>query len=288
MTPEWIRFNVIGPQLRINEAEVADSGVYVCRAVNGFGSPVATMKLVIGSDPAGDDALMDPTVSYVSVDELDDLDEPLEDLSFTHDTLRQPRYLRLTTGSFLLIQCSASGYPVPHLVWLKDGKEWIGQKPSTLEDPDGYMKVARLSLEIPPAGPTTAGNYTCLARGVRQTIDVTFTIEVLGILCYFMLISTFIWLIVFRIQDMQKRMIRNQSEVLPANVTELRGGRARFHCWIYSPSPPVLVQWLKRLPKAPYRGQVNSNTSLVVGEEQYQGKTLLEQLDDGHPSFSLL
>lgn len=72
--------------------------------------------------------------------------------------------------------------------------------------------------------------------------------------------------------------MRNLSEVLPTNVTELRGGRAKFHCWIRtgssSSSRPLLVQWLKRLPKAPYRGQVNSNASLVVGDEQYQGKNV--------------
>lgn len=180
VTAEWVRFRQTGSQLRIDEAETFDAGLYVCGAVNGFGRQEASLRLVVGDgDPdGGESSSTDPSVSYVPVEELDEL--PLEDLNFTQDTLRQPRTLRLTTGSSLLIQCSASGYPVPHLVWLKDGREWVGHKPSELEDPDGWRSLARLTLEIPPAKPETAGNYTCLARGVRQKIEVTFTIDILG------------------------------------------------------------------------------------------------------------
>lgn len=66
------------------------------------------------------------------------------------------------------------------------------------------------------------------------------------------------------------------SEVHPSNVTEFRGGRATFHCWVHSvgTSQPE-VEWLKRLPAGPVRNDLNlySNTSLVVGKDHYQSMT---------------
>ena len=66
------------------------------------------------------------------------------------------------------------------------------------------------------------------------------------------------------------------SEVHPSNVTEFRGGRAKFHCWVHSvgTSQPE-VEWLKRLPASPVRNDLNlySNTLLVVGKDHYQSMT---------------
>lgn len=70
--------------------------------------------------------------------------------------------------------------------------------------------------------------------------------------------------------------VPDMSEVHPSNVTEFRGGRAKFHCWVRSTSRPE-VQWLKRLPGVVGGGPVvrndlnlYSNTSLVVGQDHYQ------------------
>lgn len=67
--------------------------------------------------------------------------------------------------------------------------------------------------------------------------------------------------------------VPDMSEVHPSNVTEFRGGRAKFHCWVRSTSRPE-VEWLKRLPGGPVRNDLNlySNTSLVVGQDHYQSK----------------
>lgn len=65
------------------------------------------------------------------------------------------------------------------------------------------------------------------------------------------------------------------SEVAPSNVTELRGGRAKFHCWVHSSSEPE-VEWLKRLPNSASARKdltLHINTSLVVGEAQFQSKS---------------
>ncbi len=66
----------------------------------------------------------------------------------------------------------------------------------------------------------------------------------------------------------------DMSEVHPTNVTETRGGRAKFHCWVQSASQPE-VEWLKRFPDG-LREDMNrlyANTSLVIGQDHYQSMT---------------
>ena len=41
------RFNTSGPVLAIRSAEAADSGAYLCRAVNGFGARDIPFQLVV-------------------------------------------------------------------------------------------------------------------------------------------------------------------------------------------------------------------------------------------------
>ena len=66
------------------------------------------------------------------------------------------------------------------------------------------------------------------------------------------------------------------SEVHRSNVTEFRGGRATFHCWVHCVGTSLPeVEWLKRLPASRVRNDLNlySNTSLVVGKDHYQSMT---------------
>ena len=75
---------------------------------------------------------------------------------------------------------------------------------------------------------------------------------------------------------MKKKLVKNLTELMDPlnNTTELRGGKARFHCWLRGPIEPH-AEWLKKLPPAPYRGQINTNTSLIVGDDQYQSILIL-------------
>lgn len=82
-----------------------------------------------------------------------------------------------------------------------------------------------------------------------------------------------------KMDDRPDSAVSDMSEVHPTNVTEFRGGRAKFHCWVRSTSLPE-VEWLKRLPGGPFRSDMSlyPNTSLVVGEDHYQSKTFLRLL----------
>ena len=45
--PTWDRFRVSKRTLKIRDARVADSGVFVCKGVNGFGSETVALHLVV-------------------------------------------------------------------------------------------------------------------------------------------------------------------------------------------------------------------------------------------------
>jgi hypothetical protein len=45
--------------------------------------------------------------------------EDVKPISFTEETLSQPRNIEITAKSHVTIECSLIGYPHPDIVWLK-------------------------------------------------------------------------------------------------------------------------------------------------------------------------
>lgn len=234
-----IRFETKGAHLMIEDVEPEDAGVYVCIATNGFGSQRAAIQLIV----------TDPQTESTTVADIENSSDDLliEKLSFTEETLRQPNRVRITAGSSLDIQCVVAGYPYPDLIWLKDGVVYKRWQQQNAADETSWRTASRLTLAIRRAGPSSSANYTCLALGLKGKMQTTFIVSVLD------------------------SAVSDMSEVHPANVTEFRGGRAKFHCWVRSTSLPQ-VEWLKRLPGHPLRPDLSlyPNTSLVVGEDHYQ------------------
>lgn len=66
---------------------------------------------------------VDPMTESTTLDENGEFqnsnDLLIEGLSFTEETERQPRQVRITVGSSFDIQCGVAGYPYPDLIWLK-------------------------------------------------------------------------------------------------------------------------------------------------------------------------
>ncbi|KAI9562994.1 hypothetical protein GHT06_010450 [Daphnia sinensis] len=248
-----IRFETKGAHLIIEDAESEDAGVYVCIATNGFGSQRAAIQLIV----------TDPRTESTTVADIESSSNDLliEKLSFTEETLRQPNRVRITAGSSLDIQCVVAGYPYPDLIWLKDGVVYQRSQQSQADE-TSWRTASRLTLAIRRAGPAASANYTCLALGLKGQMQTTFVVSVLD------------------------SAVDDMSEVHPANVTEFRGGRAKFHCWVRSSSHPQ-VEWLKRLPARPLRTDLSlqPNTSLVVGEDHYQkleGEELMRKEDGSY------
>ncbi|XP_057368211.1 fibroblast growth factor receptor-like 1 isoform X2 [Daphnia carinata] len=248
-----IRLETKGAHLIIEDVEPEDAGVYVCIATNGFGSQRAGIQLIV----------TDPRTESTTVADIENSPNDLliEGLSFTEETLRQPRQVRITAGSSLDIHCSVSGYPYPDLIWLKDGVVYKRSQQNQADE-TSWRTASRLTLAIRRAGPATSANYTCLALGLKGQMQTTFVVSVLD------------------------SAVDDMSEVHPANVTEFRGGRAKFHCWVRSSSLPE-VEWLKRLPARSLRTDLSlqPDTSLVVGEDHYhklEGDELMRKEDGSY------
>lgn len=130
-------------------------------------------------------------------------------------------------------------------------------------------ETLHLPLRIQGATVDSTGNYTCLALGLKERAQLTFTIEVLGTVMSLATLAptsprgcspSGVFLDA-------KRSIPDMSEVEPFNNTERRGGTGKLHCWIYSLAKPE-AEWFKLLPLD--AGQLHPNTSLVVGGHHYQ------------------
>lgn len=140
--------------------------------------------------------------------------------------------------------------------------------------------TSRLTLSIRRASPvSSSGNYTCLALGLKEKIQTTFDIKVLGKRHIRFQIEIFpkekYISIDLKYCTSTASELPDLSQVEPTNVTERRGGKAKFLCWVHSSSEPQ-VEWLKRLPpNQSTRNELNlhTNTSLIVGRDHYQSMT---------------
>jgi len=124
-------------------------------------------------------------------------------ISFTEETLSQPRNIEITAKSHVTIECSLIGYPHPDIVWLKvirfeifnqlkmefnflkilkDGLQYNGT--ADQQDQDDRM-VSRHPLRFDRITSADGGQYTCLARHMKKQLNITFSITVLRMLICF-------------------------------------------------------------------------------------------------------
>ncbi|XP_022085366.1 hemicentin-1-like isoform X2 [Acanthaster planci] len=80
--------------------------------------------------------------------------------------------LTFTRGQNFSMTCTARGFPVPHLTWLKDGRE-LPTIPGLIIGPDGELTFINASPEV-------HGHYTCIASnsaGVSGTLSTVLYTE---------------------------------------------------------------------------------------------------------------
>ncbi|TNN84193.1 Fibroblast growth factor receptor-like 1 [Liparis tanakae] len=95
----WIRFRILRMGLKIKEVEADDTGTYVCKATNGFGSVNINYTLIVIVRPR-----------------------------FTQPAKMRKRVIARPVGSSVRLKCTASGNPRPDIVWLKDDRPLTEQE----------------------------------------------------------------------------------------------------------------------------------------------------------------
>ena len=145
----WTRVKTNKNYLKLRGAQKADTGVWVCRAVNGFGSVSVDLELVV-------------TETSLSESELLQTAAPV----FTKRTQSQQSTIKKLTGESLQLRCEALGSPKPRMSWLHNGRPVPGAGAGA-----GLLRLDKLTE-------AQSGVYTCLATNLAATAKLQFHVRV--------------------------------------------------------------------------------------------------------------
>ncbi|XP_054708813.1 fibroblast growth factor receptor-like 1 [Uloborus diversus] len=146
--------------LRIKETVFDDTGIYKCRAVNGFGSlEFNTTLLVVGTD--------EDYEQYGDSWDVEEMDDSKINLPYSPVLLwvnEANTSISKRPGVSFRLQCVSIGSPKPVLTWYKDGRK-VTNLPTT-----------RWALIFRKALARDSGNYTCMASNRLGNVSHAFNL----------------------------------------------------------------------------------------------------------------
>ena len=146
----WTRYRQNRRNLKIRHAAKGDTGPYVCKGTNGFGTAEVTIHLVV----------IDPTdFPGMTAADLATLAPP----TLAAATLHQPEELAVAAGDQLRLSCAAGGFPTPLYSWYKDGE---------------VRRGSSAELVLPRAHRGHAGLWACRAQNMVGSVGRTFRVRV--------------------------------------------------------------------------------------------------------------
>lgn len=151
----WIRHKTSKRALKIKDVNVDDTGIFMCKGVNGFGSAQVRIELIV----------VDPRSLPKSFQDPSDIAPPV----FTHDTQQVPLHHVRAVGETFRVSCEALGSPQPEIFWFKDGQH--------IDESVHYTR-GRSMVEFKVLGTADSGMYTCRARNMAGERMMNFTLEV--------------------------------------------------------------------------------------------------------------
>ncbi|KAL6105644.1 fgfrl1 [Pungitius sinensis] len=232
----WIRFRILRLGLKIKEVEADDTGTYICKATNGFGSVNVNFTLIViddsGADKTGAGAADGAESDSGADGSLDKLVRP----RFTQPAKMRKRVIARPVGSSVRLKCAAGGNPRPDIVWLKD------DRPLT-EKEVGEGRQKKWTLSLKSLTPEHSGRYTCKVSNRAGEINATYKVEV--------------------IQRTNSKPVLTGTH--PVNTTVDYGGTTSFQCKVRSDVKPV-IQWLKRVES---NEESRYNSTIEVGDHRF-------------------
>ena len=141
--------------LKIKHITEDDTGIFTCKAINGFGSTEVTIELMV----------VDPRSLPQGYDQELSVAPPI----FTYDTKMSVRTFRKNIGDTFKVSCEALGSPEPEIFWFKDGQH--------IHESVHYQR-GKSTVEFSIFGTADAGVYTCRARNLIGENTIDFTLEV--------------------------------------------------------------------------------------------------------------
>ncbi|XP_075922454.1 fibroblast growth factor receptor-like 1 [Petromyzon marinus] len=247
----WTRLRVLRHGLKIEEAEVDDAGVYVCKAANGFGSVSLNYTLVVIADESetakteASQAENGDRAAAAAAEREAELKLGTKP-RFTQPSRMRRRVLARPAGSSVRLKCSASGEPRPDVVWLKDDRPIARPTPAASSHMAASGRGGRRqqwTLTLKSLRAEDSGRYTCRVFNTAGEINATYRVDV--------------------VQRLRSKPVLTGTH--PVNTTVEMGGTTSLQCKVRSDVRPV-VQWLKRVEPGSER---HHNATLDVGGQRF-------------------
>ncbi len=276
----WDRHKTGRKTLRIKNVNEDDTGVFTCKAINGFGSEEVRVELIIVGKKEQEiewdvhhanhaKTLPDPRQlpNAARDGSLPNVAPPV----FTYDTRTSRKRYLLPIGNTFKVSCEALGSPKPEVFWFKDGKH--------LTESVRYERGGggRSAVELNVWNASDAGVYTCRARNLVGERSVNFTLAV------------------EKPPPTQNHPPAATHAIVtesgPVSTTVAEGELATLRCRVKSLAPPH-IKWLKRLeagagldddelPPNALKVEheryliLNTNKEVLVGKDEYLSKLVI-------------
>jgi len=140
--------------LKIRAAKLDDTGLFVCRGVNGFGKAQVNIHLIV----------VDP--------QANPQENKFKAPKFTTETQVAPLHYFRKIGETFSVTCEALGNPIPEIVWLKNGHK--------LSSGANYIHAGKSSMDLVVLDASDAGLYSCMARNAIGSVTQNYSLEANG------------------------------------------------------------------------------------------------------------
>ena len=146
----WTRFRQNRRSLKIKKTVKEDTGPYVCKGTNGFGTAEASVHLIV-INPEDFPGMTEADLPLLAPPHL------------TSATLEKHEALEVKVGEEVRLRCAARGFPAPLYSWYKDGE---------------VVREAGDEVRIERAGVQHAGLWACRATNMVGSVGRSFRVRV--------------------------------------------------------------------------------------------------------------